>query len=129
MLSQRQTLIFGSLLGGLAVALGAFGSHAFKSLLLENNRVDTYELATKYHLFHALTMLAIGILMNQVKQNSIKVSATLVLAGTVLFSGSLYLMALLNTTKVALITPLGGLFLLTGWALLVYSLVRKSEAS
>jgi uncharacterized membrane protein YgdD (TMEM256/DUF423 family) len=129
MLSQRQTLIFGSLLGGLAVALGAFGSHAFKSLLLENNRVDTYELATKYHLFHALTMLAIGILMNQVKQKSIKVSATLVLAGTVLFSGSLYLMALLNTTKVALITPLGGLFLLTGWALLVYSLVRKSEAS
>ena len=129
MLSQRQTLICGSLLGGLSVALGAFGSHAFKSLLMENNRVDAYELATRYHFFHALTMLAIGILMNQLKQNSIKVSATLILTGTVLFSGSLYIMALLNTTKVVLITPIGGLFLLAGWALLVYSLVRKSEAT
>ena len=96
---------------------------------MENNRVEAYELATRYHFFHALTMLAIGILMNQLKQNSIKVSATLILTGTVLFSGSLYIMALLNTTKVVLITPIGGLFLLAGWALLVYSLVRKSEAT
>ncbi|MCX8490102.1 MAG: DUF423 domain-containing protein [Cyclobacteriaceae bacterium] len=129
MLSQRQTLIFGSLLGGLAVALGAFGSHTFKSLLLENNRVDTYELATQYHFFHALTMLVIGVIMTQMKRKSINVSATFIFIGTILFSGSLYVMALLNTTKVAFVTPIGGLFLLTGWAVLVYSLVEKSAAS
>ena len=127
MLSQRQTLILGSLLGGIAVALGAFGSHAFKSLLVEHNRVDTYELATRYHFFHALTMLAIGALMNQVKGRSIKASATFIFIGTLLFSGSLYVMALLNTNKVALITPIGGIFLLTGWGFLLYSVVRNPK--
>lgn len=128
MLSQRQTLILGSLLGGIAVALGAFGSHSFKSLLLENNRVATYELATRYHFFHALTMLVIGLLMNQVKGSSINASATFVFIGTLLFSGSLYVMALLNTNKVALITPIGGIFLLTGWGFLLYSVVRNPKA-
>jgi uncharacterized membrane protein YgdD (TMEM256/DUF423 family) len=124
MLSQRQTLIFGSLLGGLAVALGAFGSHAFKSLLVEYNRVATYELATRYHFFHALTMLVIGLLMNHL---SIQASATFIFTGTMLFSGSLYVMALLNTNKVALITPIGGIFLLTGWGFLLYSVVRNPK--
>ena len=127
MLSQRQTLILGSLLGGIAVALGAFGSHAFKSLLLENNRVATYELATRYHFFHALTMLVIGSLMNHLKGKSIQASATFIFTGTMLFSGSLYVMALLNTNKVALITPIGGIFLLTGWGFLLYSVVRNPK--
>ncbi len=127
MLSQRQTLILGSLLGGIAVALGAFGSHSFKSLLLENNRVATYELATRYHFFHTLTMLVIGLLMNQLKGKSIQASATFIFTGTMLFSGSLYVMALLNTNKVALITPIGGIFLLTGWGFLLYSVVRNPK--
>jgi uncharacterized membrane protein YgdD (TMEM256/DUF423 family) len=128
MLSQRQTLIFGSLLGGLAVALGAFGSHAFKVLLVEHNRVDTYELANRYHFFHALTMLVIGVLMNQMKGSNIKASATLIFIGTLLFSGSLYVMALLNTNKVVLVTPIGGIFLLAGWAFLLHSVVRNPKA-
>jgi uncharacterized membrane protein YgdD (TMEM256/DUF423 family) len=126
MLSQRQTLLSASLLGALAVALGAFGSHAFKPLLIENNRVDTYDLAVRYHFYHSLALLFVGLLIGKVNHKSVQISAAFILTGTILFSGSLYTMALLNTAKVALVTPVGGVLLLTGWALLCYSLARKS---
>jgi uncharacterized membrane protein YgdD (TMEM256/DUF423 family) len=124
MATQRQIILIGSLLGGLAVALGAFGAHAFKDLLVQNNRVDTFELAVRYHFFHALTILLIALLMDKVDPKIASKSAICLLIGTLLFSGSLYTMALLNTTSVALITPIGGLFLLIGWGLLFYSAWR-----
>jgi uncharacterized membrane protein YgdD (TMEM256/DUF423 family) len=121
MFSKKQIILIGSTLGGLAVALGAFGSHAFKTLLLQNNRTDTYELATRYHFFHALALLLIALLMDQVSEKIARASATCIFIGVLLFSGSLYIMALLNTNSVALITPFGGIFLLVGWGLLFYS--------
>jgi uncharacterized membrane protein YgdD (TMEM256/DUF423 family) len=124
MATQRQIILIGSLLGGLAVALGAFGAHAFKDLLVQNNRVDTFELAVRYHFFHALAILLIALLMDKVDPKIASKSAICLLIGTLLFSGSLYTMALLNTTSVALITPIGGLFLLIGWGLLFYAAWR-----
>lgn len=121
MFTQRKIILIGSLSGGLAVALGAFGAHAFKDLLVQNNRVDTYELAVRYHFFHALALLLIALLMDKVEPKMASRSAISILIGTLLFSGSLYVMALVNTTSVALITPVGGLFLLVGWGLLFYS--------
>jgi uncharacterized membrane protein YgdD (TMEM256/DUF423 family) len=124
MLTQRQIILIGSFLGGVAVALGAFGAHAFKDLLVQNNRVDTYELAVRYHFFHALALLLIALLMEKVERNMASRSAICMSIGTLLFSGSLYIMALANTTSVALITPFGGVFLLIGWGLLFYSAWR-----
>jgi uncharacterized membrane protein YgdD (TMEM256/DUF423 family) len=124
MTTQRQIILIGSLLGGLAVALGAFGAHAFKDLLIQNHRVDTYELAVRYHFFHALVLLLIALLMDKVHPKMANASAICILIGILLFSGSLYIMALLNTTSVALITPIGGFFLLIGWGLLFYSAWR-----
>jgi uncharacterized membrane protein YgdD (TMEM256/DUF423 family) len=121
MFSKKQIILIGSTLGGLAVALGAFGSHAFKTLLLQNNRANTYELAARYHFFHALALLLIALLMDQVSEKIARASATCIFIGVLLFSGSLYSMALFNTNSVALITPIGGIFLLTGWGLLFYS--------
>ncbi len=121
---QRKIILIGSLLGGLAVALGAFGAHAFKELLIQNNRTDTYELAVRYHFFHALALLLIALLMDKVQSKWANASANCMLIGTLLFSGSLYIMALANTTSVALITPFGGVFLLIGWGLLFYSAWR-----
>ena len=126
MLSQRQTLLIGILLGGLAVAIGAFGAHAFKNLLVQNNRVETYELAVRYHFFHALTLILISQLMDKFPTNILKISATCFVTGTLLFSGSLYVMAISNATTLALITPIGGGFFLIGWGLLFYS-VWKSD--
>ncbi len=125
MLTQRQIILIGSFLGGSAVALGAFGAHAFKGLLIQNNKVDTYELAVRYHFFHALALLLIALLMDKVEPKMASRSAICILIGTILFSGSLYIMALLNTTSVALITPIGGLFLLIGWGLLFYAAWRE----
>lgn len=125
MINSRKTLLIASFTGVLAVALGAFGAHALKPLLVENGRLDTYELAVRYHFYHTLALLAIGLLMDRYNPKTLSWSALVMVIGMFLFSGSLYILALVNTTSVALITPLGGLFLIGGWGLLFYSVLKK----
>ncbi len=125
--TQKQILLTASVLGFLGVALGAFGAHALKEILTENGRLDTYELAVRYHFYHALALLAVGILMDKFSGSGFKVSASLFLIGILLFSGSLYALCLLNVTKIALITPVGGVFLLAGWATLFISVFKSTK--
>lgn len=124
MINSRQTLSIASLSGVAAVSLGAFGAHALKTLLAENGRLDTYELAVRYHFYHTLALLAIGILLDRQNSKYLSWSALFILVGMLFFSGSLYILALLNTTSVALITPLGGVFMIVGWGLLFYSVIK-----
>lgn len=126
MINQKQTLLIASFSGMLAVGLGAFGAHALKALLLQNNRVDTYELAVRYHFYHTLALLAIAILMDRLNTRWLGYAAASMLVGIILFSGSLYLLALLNETAFAIATPFGGVFLLMGWGFLFYSGWKKS---
>ncbi len=125
MINSRQTLLIASFSGLLAVSLGAFGAHALKPLLVQNGRLDTYELAVRYHFYHTLALLAIGLLMDRFNPKTLSWSALCMLIGMFLFSGSLYVLALLNTTSVALITPFGGLLMIGGWGLLFYSVLKK----
>ena len=127
MLNQRNTLVAASVLGLLAVALGAFGAHALKGLLEANNRVDTYELATRYHFYHTLALLGLAILMDKFSGNLLKWGATLVLTGTLLFSGSLYVLALTNITKFAIVTPFGGVLMIAGWACTLFCFLEKKN--
>jgi uncharacterized membrane protein YgdD (TMEM256/DUF423 family) len=127
MFSQRQIILIGSALCGLAVALGAFGAHAFKTLLVQTNRVDTYELAVKYHFLHSLALLLVALLMDKVQAKTAQASASCLLVGILFFSGSLYIMALANTSSVALVTPIGGVFLLLGWGLLFYAAWKQKS--
>ncbi len=110
-MNQKQTLLSGSLLGLLGVALGAFGAHALKNLLVENGRLETYELAVRYQFYHAFAMLITGMLMpvrmirsDGEKFNSARLrwASLLFLIGVILFSGSLYLFALTNITAFAM---------------------------
>jgi uncharacterized membrane protein YgdD (TMEM256/DUF423 family) len=95
----------------LAVALGAFGAHAFKSLLQTNDTTDIWNKAVLYHLAHAVALVALAL------QTSVNRGAFyLLLAGIVIFSGSLYLLALTNVRWLGAITPIGGLCFLAGWA-------------
>ena len=126
MINQKQALLIASFSGMLAVGLGAFGAHALKALLLQNNRVDTYELAVRYHFYHTLALLAIAILMDRLNTRWLGYAAASMLVGIILFSGSLYLLALLNETAFAIATPFGGVFLLMGWGFLFYSGWKKS---
>lgn len=126
-MNQKQTLLSGSLLGLLGVALGAFGAHALKATLIQNGRVETYDLAVRYQFYHALALLLIGLLMEKLGVAILKWSSLLLFVGVVIFSGSLYLFALTNTTTFAVITPLGGVLMLLGWGWLCYSIVAKQN--
>ncbi len=129
MLSQRHTLLVASALGVLAVSLGAFGAHALKNILSANGRLDTYELAVRYHFYHTFALLVVAILMDKYSAARLGLSALLFLIGIVLFSGSLYALCLLNMSRIAIITPFGGAFLIAGWATLFISMLRNPEKS
>ena len=98
----------------LAVALGAFGAHALKTTLQENGLLDVWTKAVLYHFLHAIALLVLA--LHASRQRA---AYFLILAGIVLFSGSLYAMALTNMRWLGAITPLGGLCFLAGWAWLI----------
>lgn len=124
MLNQNQTLTTGALLGALGVALGAFGAHALKPTLMANQSLETYELAVRYQFYHAFALLIIGLLMEKMKSKTLMSSSTSIVVGVVLFSGSLYALAFKTGTMIAFVTPIGGLFLIIGWVLLLISLLK-----
>jgi uncharacterized membrane protein YgdD (TMEM256/DUF423 family) len=121
-MNSKQLLLTGAVLGFLSVALGAFGAHALKATLTTNNRLDTFETAVRYQFFHAIAFLFAGLYFQQGWAGGYAW-----LAGVVLFSGSLYVLSITNSTAlpVVLATPLGGLCFLTGWAMLIYSIIKK----
>ena len=125
MLTKFQTLIAGSILGGLGVALGAFGAHALKSVLTANQSIETYELAVRYQFYHAFALLIIGSLAYKIESKMLMSASVCMIVGVVLFSGSLYGLAFKLSKLIAFITPIGGLFLIAGWVLLLISLLNE----
>jgi uncharacterized membrane protein YgdD (TMEM256/DUF423 family) len=125
MKTQKDIIVVACILGMLGVGIGAFGAHALKGILMANNRLDTFELAVRYHFFHLLSLLAIGATFQLCNVTFLKWSANLLLVGSLLFSGSLYVLAIFNQTAVAIVTPFGGLFLIAGWALAAYGFYKK----
>ena len=95
----------------LAVALGAFGAHAFKSIIERNAMADVWNKAVFYHFVHAIAIFVLA--FSGATQRCV---SWLLCAGIFLFSGSLYAMALTNLRGLGAITPLGGLCFLAGWA-------------
>ena len=100
----------------LAVALGAFGAHALKPTLESHGMTDVWNKAVLYHFLHAIALFALGLF-----GATSRGTAWLFIGGILLFSGSLYLMALTNVRWLGAITPLGGLCFLAGWAWLVFA--------
>ena len=98
----------------LAVALGAFGAHGLKSTLQAHGKVEVWHTAVLYHLAHAVALVALA--LHGVANRG---ALYLLLAGVVIFSGSLYVLALTNVRWLGAITPIGGLCFLAGWAWLI----------
>ena len=115
---QKTILLIASALGAVAVMLGAFGAHSFKSILEANGTLETFNTAVKYHFFHTLAMILVALLMDKYASKLLEYSAISMLAGIVLFSGSLYILALSGVTKWGVVAPFGGLAFIIGWALL-----------
>ena len=108
----------------LAVALGAFGAHGLKSQL-STDMMQTYKTGVEYHFYHALGLLLIGILAVMYPSGLLKWSAILLTAGIVVFSGSLYVLAVSGIKWLGAITPLGGLSFIAGWVVLFLAVWKK----
>lgn len=111
--------------GFLAVSLGAFAAHLLRDRL-SPELLNTFQTGVQYHMYHALTLLGIGLMMiNFPTANLLRISAYLMLAGIVLFSGSLYLLSMTGIRWLGAITPLGGLCFLAAWTLIVLFAARQ----
>lgn len=117
-------LLAASIQGGLSVALGAFGAHYFKNYLTLINRVEVYETAVKYQFYHTFALLAVGILQLHRHNAFINYSGYSFIAGSIIFSGSLYILCLTNIGKWGAVTPIGGLFLIVGWVMLGIAILK-----
>ena len=120
-MNNKQLLIIGATLGLLSVIFGSFGAHGFEKILEANGRTDTYELAVRYQCFHAIAFLFAGLWAKEIKW----AGGYAWLAGVILFCGSLYALALTNSTApyIVFATPLGGLTLIIGWTALIIAIV------
>ena len=119
----------GAGLAGLSVLLGAFGAHSLKAQLTEKE-LATFHTATDYLGYHALGLIAIGILMlvlDEEIRSKLKRSARWISAGILLFPGSLYILTFDGPRFFGPITPLGGLCFMIGWFTLAYSLFKNSR--
>ena len=116
-MSARLILQIAALLGGLTVAIGAFGAHGLRAMLEASGRFDTFETAVRYQFYHTLALLAVGILAvaRPELRGPIGTTAALWLGGLLFFSGSLYLLCFTGITKLGAVAPIGGLLLIAGW--------------
>ena len=127
----KNYLIAAAIFGGTAVALGAFGVHGLESITKDEKIVHIFQTGVQYQMYHALALLAVGILWEKFSNRRLKWSANCFIIGIILFSGSLYLLTFLklqesNAVKfVGPITPLGGVFLITGWLFLLMAVIKK----
>jgi len=103
-----------------AVALGAFGAHALRARLVPD-MLAVFEVAVRYQMYHALALLAVGVVAGRLPGGTVTTAGWLFVAGTVLFSGSLYLLAFTGQRWLGAITPLGGLAFLGAWATLAWA--------
>ena len=122
---NKSIIIAGSIFGLLTVVLGAFGAHALQATLLANGRVDTFETAVLYQGIHALALLIIGILSEKIGSPKIVYAGFSMVIAVLIFSGSLYILSLTNMTFLGAITPIGGLFMILGWVLLIIGISKS----
>ena len=124
-MTGRQILALGAVLAGVAVAIGAFGAHMLRPILSER-MMEVFETAVRYHMFHAFALLFSGWAYAQYDESKIfRNAAWAFVLGIVFFSGSLYVLAFSGTRWLGAITPLGGLFFLTGWVCLAIGFLRR----
>ncbi len=115
-MTERSLVAVGALNAALAVAAGAFAAHGLRGRI-EPRALEIFETAARYQMYHALAMILAGVL-------AVRTAGWLFQAGIVVFSGSLYALALTDVTWLGAITPFGGLAFLIGWVVLAWSAWR-----
>ncbi len=119
-------LILGGLNAALVVLLGAFGAHGLKTRL-SAELLAIYQTGIHYHLFHVLGLLVVGLVATQLPASAyLRWSGWLMLAGIILFSGSLYVLSITGLRWLGMVTPLGGIAFIAGWVLFVLAVLKAS---
>lgn len=129
---QRLVTVSGALLGGIAVATGAFGAHALREVLGASGQADNWDTATRYALVHALAAVVAGVMASQRAPSATARPALAAgicfLLGTVIFSGCLMTLALSGVRILGAIVPIGGALLVVGWLILALAAWRLAPA-
>ncbi|MCI4671568.1 MAG: DUF423 domain-containing protein [Bacteroidia bacterium] len=120
---SRISIAIGAFLGLSGVIAGAMGAHALKEVL-EPSQLDSFETAVRFQMYHAMAFLILGLLIHSTTLKGMRTVLFMWGIGTLLFSGSIYLLVL-TSLKVGIITPIGGVFLIIGWGVLLLSAFRK----
>lgn len=124
-LTAKLFLLLGSANAALAVIFGAFGAHALKARL-DESLMKAYQTGVEYHFYHALGLILIGIIAINLPVNAwLKSSGWMMCIGILLFSGSLYLLSILNLRWLGMITPLGGLLFILSWLSLCTAVTKQ----
>jgi uncharacterized membrane protein YgdD (TMEM256/DUF423 family) len=123
-IDARRVLASAGILLALATAFGAFGAHALRNHLAPE-RLQIYETAVRYHFFHSLGLLGIGLALRMIDSGPLRWAALLVVVGIVLFSGSLYALTFGAPRAIGIVTPFGGLALIAGWLAFVIGVIRR----
>ncbi len=121
---DRPFAVLGALSGFIAVACGAFGAHALKARLTPE-QLQIWETAARYQIYHALALVAVGLLASQTPSPWAARAGWAFVLGTLLFSGSLYALALSGIRGLGAITPLGGVAFLAGWLMFALALRQR----
>ena len=119
---DRTFLLLGAVAAFLAVTLGAFGAHGLRGRL-SPDMMAVFQTGVQYHMYHALALLLVSAMMGRLGGWLIQTAGWAFAAGIVLFSGSLYALALSGVTTLGAITPLGGVAFLIGWACLAFAAI------
>jgi len=121
---DRLFLAMGCVSAAVAVVLGAFGAHGLRARLVPD-MLSTLEVGVRYQMYHALALLAVGILVPRASSPTLTLAGWLFVAGTVVFSGSLYALAVTGHRWLGAVTPLGGAALIAGWLVLAWAVYAR----
>lgn len=128
---HKKFIAAGAILGGLSVALGAFGAHGLQKITEDIKIIQNFQTAAQYQMYHALALIATGILFEKFGGKLLNTAAVLFILGIVFFSGSLYLMTWLKiegssaVKAIGPVTPLGGVCFIAGWLLLMAAVLKR----
>ncbi len=112
---NRTFLIIAAALGASGVALGAFGAHGLAQVFEANGRAATFGTAVQYHLIHVVALLGFGLLSQHIHSRYLAWAGWLLVSGIILFSGSLYILAIFDLGIMGAVAPLGGAAFIGGW--------------
>jgi uncharacterized membrane protein YgdD (TMEM256/DUF423 family) len=121
---MRTWLFIAAIMGGAAVLCGAFAAHGLQTRL-DGTAREVFETGARYHMYHALAMGLAALAMRGEAAARARWAAILFLTGILLFSGSLYLLALTGNTMLGFVTPLGGVAFIAGWVFLALAALRQ----